>query len=143
MSFDEGVLLERLAGQLRQQVAPSVADEYLRTQAYMASVILERLARQATLGEQHRAAEAGDLALLACEMDRIFPTGSTQASESVPEDVLDALAALRSGGTVMTLGPLVEALYGWGPERLEAAAALVAIRSVLRRDIDRRMDIAR
>ena len=160
MSFESHVLLERLAGQMRREIAPAVDDEYQRTQTHMAGVILERLAREAALGERHRAAEAADMAQLATVLNQILDAASPSATGAVPhgvsdavtqlpsspaapEDVRAALARLPGDPDVMSLAPLVEALYRWGPDRPTAAAALDAIRSVLRRDIDRRMEIAR
>ena len=58
MSFETDVLLVRLASQVRNDIAPSIDDEYARTQAHMTAVILERLARQAAFGDGHRAAGA-------------------------------------------------------------------------------------
>ena len=132
MSFESHELLGRLADQLRHDIAPSVGDEYLRTQAYMAAVIAERLARQSALGQRHAADEADDMAQLLTELDGI-------GLEALSEE----LAALRADAKVAALGAVVAALYGAGPERPETAAALAAIRRVLRRDIDRRMEIAR
>lgn len=132
MSFEPAVLLELLAGRLRDDIAPSIGDEYLRTQSYMAAVITERLARQVALGEQHAAAEAADMAQLVQELDRIGLGSLT-----------DELPALRADTTVTALGDVVAALYRADPERPEAVAALAVIRRVLRRDIDRRMEIAR
>ena len=143
MSFESHELLGRLAEGLRREIAPAVDDEYLRTQAHMAAVILERLAREAALGERHRAAEAVDLAELASGLGEIVGIGGVSRSQAAPEEVRLALARLQDDPEVMSLGLVVEALYRWGPERPAAAAALDAIRSVLRRDIDRRMDIAR
>lgn len=143
MSFASHELLGRLADQLRGEIAPAVEGEYPRTQAYMAAVILERLAREAALGERHRAAEAADLAELASGLDEIVGIDRASPSQEAPGEVRAALARLQGDLSVMSLGPLVEALYRWGPERPTAAAALDAIRSMLRRDIDRRMDIAR
>ena len=158
MSFESHAMLERLAGQMRREIAPAVDDEYQRTQTHMAGVILERLAREAALGERHRDAEAADMARLAIDLSDILdgvPTSLADAaphavrdaaqssSMAVPDDVSAALTRLRADPDVMLLGPLVEALYRWGPDRPMAAAALDAIRPVLRRDIDRRMEIAR
>ncbi len=143
MSFESHELLGRLAEGLRREIAPAVDDEYLRTQAHMAAVILERLAREAALGERHRAAEAADLAELASGLGEIVGIDGASQSQAAPEGVRSALARLQDDPDVMSLGLVVEALYRWGPERPAAAAALDAIRSVLRRDIDRRMDIAR
>jgi hypothetical protein len=136
-------LLERLAGQLRGQIAPAVDDEYQRTQAFMAAVILERLAREAALGERHRAAEAADMAQLATELNQVLDAAPASPTEAVSHEVRDAMTRLQSGPSVMLLTPLVEALYRWGPERHAASKALAAIRQVLRRDINRRMEIAR
>ncbi|WP_419932062.1 hypothetical protein [Candidatus Poriferisodalis sp.] len=143
MSFESHELLGRLAEGLRREIAPAVDGEYLRTQAHMAAVILERLAREAALGERHRTAEAADLAELASGLGEIADIDGASQSQAAPEEVRSALARLQDDPGVMSLGPMVEALYRWGPERPAAAAALDAIRSVLRRDIDRRMDIAR
>lgn len=143
MSFEIHEVLERLAAQMRHEIAPAVGDEYLRTQAYMAAVILQRLARDAALGERHRDAEAAEFAGLAASLDEIVGNDQASSSRATPTDVRTALERLRGDTGVMSLGPLVEALYHWGPDRPAAAAALDAIRSVLRRDIDRRMEIAR
>ena len=159
MSFESHAMLERLAGQMRREIAPAVDDEYQRTQTHMAGVILERLAREAALGERHRDAEAADMARLAIDLSDILdgvPTSLADAaphavrdaaqspsSMAVPDDVSAALTRLQADADVMLLGPLVEALYRWGPDRPKAAAALDAIRPALRRDIDRRMEIAR
>ena len=159
MSFESHALLERLAGQMRREIAPAVDDEYQRTQTHMAGVILQRLAREAALGERHRDAEAADMARLATDVSDVLdsdpasagdadPQANRDAAQSpspaaVPEDVCAALERLQADPDVMLLGPLVEALYRWGAERPMAAAALDAIRQVLRRDIDRRMEIAR
>ena len=58
-----------------------------------------------------------------------------------PSPVVAALARVDDG-TVASLGPLIDGLYGWGIGHPDAAEALARIRLVLRRDIDRRMEIA-
>ncbi|MDG2113065.1 MAG: hypothetical protein P8N02_10680, partial [Actinomycetota bacterium] len=60
-----------------------------------------------------------------------------------PQVVTDALRAAAATGAVEGLGGLIGALYEWGIDRPEASEALALIRPVLRRDIDRRMEIAR
>ena len=132
MNFEHRELLERLAERMRREIAPAVDGEYRRTQAYMAAVILERLAREAALGERHATAESDDVAQLLTELEGI-------ELEALSEEI----AALRADPSVTALGDVVEALYRDDPERPENVAALAAIRRVLRRDIDRRMEIAR
>lgn len=142
MSFEIHELLERLAGQMRREIAPAVDDEYQRTQTHMAGVILERLAREAALGERHRAAEIADVEALISRLDEIIGSEQT-SSPAAPEDVRTALAGLRGDPCMTSLAPLVETLYRWGPDRAPVIAALDEIRAVLRRDIDRRMEVAR
>ncbi len=134
MTLDPDHLLGRISGILRADVGPAVADEYTRTQAYMASVILERVAKQLALASDHQAAEADDMAAL---LPRLVPI-----LQAAPTEVADAMAETTTVLTVASLGPLVEALYAWGIDRPEAAEALSVIRPVLRRDIDRRMAVA-
>jgi len=141
VSFEVHELLDRLAGQMRREIAPAVDDEYQRTQTHVAGVILERLAREAALGERHRAAETTDIAPLISVLDELIG-GEQTSSPAVPDDVRASLAHLRGDLSVMSLSSLVEALYRWGPDGPVAVAALDAIRRVLRRDIDRRMEIA-
>ncbi|MGF1599397.1 MAG: hypothetical protein ACFCVK_21200 [Acidimicrobiales bacterium] len=132
MTPDE--LLGRLSSTLRNDIGPAVADEYPRTQAFMASVILEKVARQLALGPHHARDEAADLAALAEALPPVLA--------GAPDEVAAALAGL-GGGRIDAVGPLLDALYRWGHDRPAVVAALGLIRPVLRRDIDRRMEIAR
>jgi hypothetical protein len=125
-------LLRRLSVAIRGEVGPAIADEYTRTQAFMASVILERLAKQLALAEEHERAAATDLA----QLHRAL----SERLESPPPEMAEALDCARSGATIDALGPLIEAIYDWHDPR--GSDALDLIRSVLRRDIDRRMQVA-
>ncbi len=140
MSLEDHELLLRLSDTVRTQIAPAVDDEYARTQAFMASVILQRLAKQAQLAGAHNVAETVDVASLTDQLDALF--AQADASTDVPSDVGDAVARMRLQASIAAASGVIDALYRWGPERPQAAAALAAIRQVLRRDIDRRMDIA-
>ncbi len=128
-------LLGRLAETLRTEIGPAVGDDYTRTQAHMAGVILERVGRQLRLAPAHADAERGDMDGL---LDELGPSLS-----SAPDDVTAAVEAARASGRVGSLTPLIDALYRWGIDRPAAADALARVRSVLRRDIDRRMEVAR
>jgi hypothetical protein len=133
---DVGELLHRLATTVRADIAPAVGDEYTRTQAFMTAVILEKLAREVARGPADEAAARADLAGLHPAIETLLA--------SAPEPVASAAARARRAGTVEALGPLVTELYRWGvgPGSV-GAAALAEIRTVLRADIDRRMEIAR
>ena len=76
-------------------------------------------------------AEVADLAELAADLEPLL--------QEAPAGVSQTAEALSAGDAVAELGPLIEALYEWGEE---GVAALAAVRRVLRRDIDRRMEVA-
>lgn len=145
MTADDYELLSRLADTVRSQIAPAVDDEYARTQAFMAAVILQRLAKQAQFFDEHRAAEFSDVAALADQLDAAFAAAGPApgAQAHVPADVRDAVARMRRLSSIAAVSEVLEALYRWGPDGPVAAPALDTIRQVLRRDIDRRMEIAR
>ena len=156
MSLDDHDLLLRLADTVRTQIAPAVDDEYARTQAFMASVILHRLAKQAQLSEEHRAAEIADVTALADQLDATFAAADTaaDASADVPANAIaqvpagvfpkvrDAVARMRREASIAAVSDVIDALYEWDPMHRVASAALAEIRGALRRDIDRRMDVA-
>lgn len=128
-------LLLRLSQTLRTEIAPEVGDEYARTQAFMASVIAERLSRQVTVGAQHAAAEAEDLGALITEL--------APKLTDAPEAVRATFTRVGEERTIDSLAPLIEALYAWGPNDAAVVTALQLIRPRLRADIDRLMEIAR
>ncbi len=124
--------LRRLADTLRAEIGPAVGDEYTRTQAFMTSVILRRLASQVEHGPRHAEAEHQDVQELHARLDEVL------AGEADP--VTSAHAAAKTIGTVAALGPLIRQLHA--DDGAPAAQALELIRQVLRSDIDRRMEIA-
>ncbi len=135
----EGELLARLARTLKGEIGPAVADEYARTQAFMAAVVLDKLGRQVALADAHAAARRAEGAALLADLQRLagaspLPPAVTQALETLRED-LDAGA----------LASLVEVLYAereaLGAQRFEAL--LGRVRETLRADLDRRLAIAK
>jgi hypothetical protein len=135
----EGALLQRIARILRQDIGPAVADEYARTQAFMAAVVLEKLGRQLALAGEHEGAESVDLALLVADLRGLLTEGEAPAPVRT---AVDALAERRGNAALCRL---IEALYAARPTLGEArfAGALDRIRRTLRRSVDRRMEIAR
>ncbi len=134
MSLEPAELLRRLSVSLRSDIGPAVGDEYARTQAFMASVILERVSRQLALGPQHEADELVDMTELCDALEEVLA--------DAPVEVLDAFTEARSRATVASLGALIERLYAWGGTEPKVVRALGLIRPVLRRDIDRKMAVA-
>ncbi len=131
-------LLERIAAVLRKEIGPAVAAEYPRTQAFMASVVLQKLARQLASAEAHRAAGAADMDALVADLD------ATLASAATPPGIVAAVAALARGRDDAALCALIEALYrdraALGAPRFDAL--LGRVRRTMRAGIDRRLEYA-
>ncbi|MDA3038638.1 MAG: hypothetical protein O3C27_03750 [Actinomycetota bacterium] len=134
MSLEPAELLRRLSASLRADIGPAVADEYARTQAFMASVILERVSRQLELGPAHARAEDAEMVAL---VDALGPVLA-----GAPPAVSSALLDVGNHHTVASLGPLLEQLYAWGSAEPRVIEALGLIRPTLRKDIDRKMAVA-
>jgi hypothetical protein len=132
-------LLERIAAALKREIAPAVAEDYPRTQAHMAAVVLERLAAEARLADAHAAAERMDHARLAAGLDAAL------AASAVPPALAQAHAAFRTAPDATTLAALVTALHAARAELGEArfAPLLARVRGTLRAGLDRRLETCR
>ena len=133
-------LLERIATTLRSEIGPAVGDSFARTQAFMASVILEKLARQIRLADAHTQAEREDREALADDLETLtqnaFPPSGADRSR-------DAIDGVRSGGDA-ELCAVVEALYAerdaLGTDTFDAL--LGRVRTTLRARLDRQLEFA-
>lgn len=132
MRTDE--LIASIAATLRTDIAPAVGDEFARTQAFMAAVVLERVAREVVFGPEIAKADGDD----AAELHRAL----VAVLEDAPPAVVAALDELGQAVNLAATAPLIDALYEWGSDQPEAIEALGVIRQYLRRDIDRRMKVA-
>jgi hypothetical protein len=136
MAPDE--LLGRLSSTLRHEIGPAVGDTYPRTQAFMASVVLEKLAGQLRRSEAHRAADAADFAALADDL-------GAAVGEGDPPGLREAVAALAATPGPAAASRLVEALYAGrdalGPARFEQL--LGRVRATSRARLDRQLQYAR
>lgn len=132
-------LLRRIARTLKQSVAPAVGDEYAKTQAFMAAVVLEKLGLEIGLADAHAQAWASDVSALAGDLDRMLAAGP------VPVALEAAWGHFDRSRTRADLVPLIEALYATRGELGNARfdAVLTRVRVALRADIDRRMEYAR
>jgi hypothetical protein len=131
-------LLERMAPTLRKEIGPAVEGEYPRTQAFMAAVILEKVARQLALTPTHELADAVETAELVADLDGLLSAGS--APPAVRAIVTDDVA----GGGDDALCRLIEALYSHR-DALGAPTfdtALRRVRATLRARVDRQMEYA-
>ena len=128
------VLLRRIAQTLKQEIGPAVLEAYPRTQAFMASVVLEKLARQLELAPAHAAAERSEVTALESDLNAIF-------ANDAPTGVAAAIAGLADAPNSIGLNAVVEALYAahgeLGTDRFEQA--LGRVRQTLRAGVDRQM----
>jgi hypothetical protein len=129
-------LLDRIAGALRHEIGPEVGEPFAKTQAFMASVVLEKLARQYHVADAHERADRADRDALAHDL-------RTHMKATTPPRVRAAVAALGDGGAA-TLCELVEALYATraelGVEQFDVF--LARVRETLRARLDRQLEYA-
>jgi hypothetical protein len=126
-------LIERIAGTLRREIGPAVTDEYARTQAYMAAVVLGKLAAEMRARADDAAADAADL-------DALFHDLAALAGrETLPRALTGALESAARERSDAHLSRLVEQLYA-AREALGTArfdALLGRIRQTLRARLER------
>jgi len=142
-------LLGRLARTLRSEVGPAVANDYARTQAFLAAVVLEKLAGQLACEAAHLEARAADWTSLVRDLGASLAAPDAATGEPpVPGALADSVAALEQGGPEgmqAGLGRVVEALYrtrgSLGDREFEKL--LARVRQTLRADLDRRLEYAR
>ena len=134
MTLSSSDILKRLADTIRNDIGPAVSDEYTRTQAFMASVILNKLSKQLDLEAAHSLAEEADVEELKLRLQTVL-------SDS-PPSVQNQLNNFLQQNNIMPLASLLTALHEWGIDNSEAFDAIGLIRPVLRADIDRRMEVA-
>lgn len=128
-------LLERIARTLKKDIGPAVEEAYPKTQAFMASVVLQKLAGQLRLTDEHSAASQRDLQKLAEELDQLT------APDEIPSFLSDAIHKLHQEPGTASVSHLIETLYATrsklGEEPFEDLISRVRTR--LRARIDREM----
>ncbi len=135
MALGADELLRSLAGALRERIGPAVGDPFARTQAFMAAVILEKLAGELAHAPADAAAAATERAALVVDVLALAPPGSAVAT---------AATALADDGSDAAWNALVAALYA---ERATLGAGvfdglLGRVRVALRARLDRALAYA-
>ena len=132
-------LLQRIAKTLRDDVGPAVDDEYPKTQAFMAAVVLQKLGRELALADAHRTADAAELRALADDLTK------ARVGADVPRSIGDAIERFGAVRDSASLCDLIDALYAGREDLGESRfdAWLGRIRSTLRAQIDRRLEFAK
>src|SRR4051794_6543515 len=120
-------LLRRMAVSMRTTIGVAIEDPYARTQAFMAAVVLAKLAGQRDAADHDRRAGEEERLALVAELGRRLPAASR-----------DALEALRADGSDRAWSGLVTAIYGARADLGdEFDAVLGTVRVALRRRLDR------
>jgi len=134
MAPDE--LLARVAVTLRRDIGPAVGEPYPKTQAFMAAVVLEKLAGQLRLAAEHAEAEQRDRAALVADLAALVEPGDPPAVQAAVE----ALAAEPGPAPVCRL---IEALYAANDLPAERFELLLGrVRAASRARLDRQLAYA-
>src|SRR3954447_13611258 len=130
MGIEPALLLERMSLTLRRDIGPAVEDDFARTQAFMASVILAKLASELAAGHHGH----GEHVTLATDLRATL--------SDPPAEVATAIDALSNDGATARWNHPVAALYAHR-DQLDLDAALVVVRPALRARLDRQLRPAR
>lgn len=132
MGMEPQALLRSVADALRQRIGPAVGEPFAKTQAFMAAVVLEKLAGELDGAPGRRAA---------ADAERIALVDALQTT-APPSRVADALARLSADGGDEAWNALVRALYAerdaLGVDGFDAA--LGRVRAALRARLDRALE---
>jgi hypothetical protein len=131
-------LIERIAATLRRDIGPAVTEPYARTQAFMASVVLGKLAAELRSSMAHAAAATTEIEQLVTDLTALAGT------DGLPHGVQGALDLVRRAASDAALADLVGQIYGaheiLGSARFDAL--LGRLRLTLRARLDRAMEYA-
>ncbi len=128
-------ILERIAKTLKREIGPAVGEAYPKTQAFMASVVLEKLAGQLRLADEHATADRRDLRGLFEELD------AQSWLENTPLPLQEAVRDLGRDLHSAAVSALIRALYATRPELGEKRFSYMigCVRARLRARIGREM----
>lgn len=137
--MDNAELISRIAATLKKEIGPAVDDNFPKTQAFMASVVLQKISGELASAEQHREAERLDRELLLNKIKDLI------AQHKPPKAILDSASVLVAEASDENLCRFIEALYANRADLGEPAftGMLGCVRTSLRASIDRRMEYSR
>jgi hypothetical protein len=138
MTLPPPELLERLSLTLRKEIGPAVDGDYPRTQAFMAAVVVEKLARQLMFATDHERADTAEMGRLFTDLDAAL---SAERTPPAVRAIVDEGMVRRDAGVLCRL---IEELYAHRDELGPASfdAALGRVRVALRARIDRQSEYA-
>ncbi len=133
--MDEADLLACIADTLRRDIGPAVSDEFAKTQAFMAAVVLQKLAAQLAHADAHARAQQADMDALVADLE------TARTASVLPQTSEQAITTLVRQRDKAALSELVAALYAdRAPIGEDLFAQLLQrVRRALRADIDRQL----
>ena len=133
--MNEADLLACIADTLRRDIGPAVTDEFAKTQAFMAAVVLQKLAAQLAHTDAHARAQQADMDALVADLE------TACVSSALPQTSERAITALARQRDKAALSDFVAALYAdRAPIGEDLFAQLLQrVRRALRADIDRQL----
>ncbi|WP_417515501.1 hypothetical protein [Minwuia sp.] len=128
-------LLDRMADLLKQDIGPAIEAAYPKTQAFLGAVVLQKVAAELRLADEHAQAATAERAGLIAALE----PGMVDA----PAAVQGAFRTFVDGGDA-ELCRLIETLYAEREALGDKTFRTLRdrIRADMRRAIDRRMEIA-
>jgi adenine C2-methylase RlmN of 23S rRNA A2503 and tRNA A37 len=135
--------LMRISKTCKTVIAPSTQDEYAKTQAYMASVVLEKIALQIALEEKHDLEMASAYQALVDEVSLIL--NNRKYSKNLSSEIHNGLENFSRNKSRSGLDIFVKQLYlskeALGEELVNKIKERVHV--TMRADIDFRMEFAK
>ena len=131
-------LIDRIAATLRRDIGPAVTEPYAKTQAFMASVVLGKLAAELRSSVAHVAAAATEIEQLVADLTALTDT------DTLPHDIQAALDRVRREASDAARSDLVAQIYA-ARARLDSQrfdTLLGRLRQTLRARLDRAMEYA-
>ncbi|MDH4148220.1 MAG: hypothetical protein OEY23_23935 [Acidimicrobiia bacterium] len=139
MAPDE--LLERIAATLRADIGPAIDEPYPKTQAFMAAVVLERVARQVRTANAHEAAARAEQAALLADLGGLVPADSPVAALLADAPAPGAPTADAKTWQARLVSALWANADSLGADLFERI--LGRVRVTLRHQVDREVEVAR
>ena len=128
-------VLERIAKTLKKDIGPAVGDAYPKTQAFMASVVLQKIAGQIRLADAHAAADTRVLQQLFSELGRV------NGVDNMPLSLQTAVKTLGKNLDTAGVSAVIRALYATRSELGEKrfSEMMACVRARLRSRVNREM----
>ncbi len=135
--MNESELLRRIAATLKRQVGPATEEPLAKSQAFMASVVLDKVANQLDDQQARQLAHKTNLSQLADVLPSLV-------GDAPPQVLSEALSTFAAAPSDLTVAAVIEALYATRNDLTEAVFETLraTIRRTLRADLDRRLKVA-